>query len=119
VKETEDLEAELNRLGVPSSAYGLEHDKNEAFCIVQQASEWVVFYSERGNQVSRRVHATFQEAAKDFLSRLFRDGSVRRMMHEEHWRLGPDGRLYLAPPTATDGEKLDPKWGVNPRLVDP
>lgn len=94
------LEAKLRRLGVPPSAYGLGYPKTEAFCVTHDGLEWAVFYSERGDRVSLVTHASLEDAAEDLVARLFASRSVQRMMREEHWRLGPDGRLYLAPPTA-------------------
>lgn len=104
MSEIEALRVKLDHLGVPSSAYGLAQDKPEAFCLVREGTAWSVYYSERGERVAPALHATFAEASEDFLSRLFKSRSVQRMMREEHWRLGSDGRLFLAPPTAAESE---------------
>jgi hypothetical protein len=105
VSEIEGLLAELKRLGVPTSTYGLGHDKAEAFCLVPEGQEWAVFYSERGDRVKLALHQTFTDASTDLLSRLLESRSVKRMMSEEHWRFGPDGRLFLAQPNAAVSEE--------------
>jgi hypothetical protein len=105
VSEIEGLLAELDQLGVPASTYALGHDKAEAFCLVQEGLEWAVFYSERGDRLKLAPHHTFGDASKDLLSRLLESRSVKRMMSEEHWRLGPDGRLFLAQPNAASSEE--------------
>jgi hypothetical protein len=99
------LEVKLRQLGVPPSTYGLGHAKTEAFCVTHDGSEWAVFYSERDDRVNLATHTSFDDAAEDLVARLLASRSVQRMMREEHWRLGPDGRLFLSPPTAGPSDR--------------
>lgn len=78
----EELEVELRRRKVPVIAYSIGTDENEAYCLVHEADGWHVFYSERGNRNSERVHTAESAACQDLLERLLRDGSVQRWMDE-------------------------------------
>jgi hypothetical protein len=77
-----ELEVELQRRRVPAIAYSIGRDANEAYCLVRELDGWHVYYSERGNRNSERVHAAESVACQDLLERLLRDGSVQRWIDE-------------------------------------
>lgn len=78
----EEFEAELQRRKVPTTAYSIGSDDTEAYCLVHELDGWHVYYSERGNRNSERVHAAESAACQDLLERLLRDGTVQRWIDE-------------------------------------
>jgi hypothetical protein len=77
-----ELKAALDRLRIPSSAFSIGSDVNEAYCMVLIHGRWHVYYSERGNRNNERVHGTEQAACEDLFSRVTKDGAVLNWMHE-------------------------------------
>ena len=73
-----ELHATLEVAGVHAGAYSLDGDENESYCLVEEAGSWHVFYSERGNRNNEAVFTDENNACRDLLERLLRDGSVRR-----------------------------------------
>lgn len=47
---TDELQAFLDRQGVPRTAYSIGSDQDESYCLVRQGHEWLVYYSERGRR---------------------------------------------------------------------
>lgn len=74
----DDLHAELRRRKVPSIAYSLGRDEDEAYCLVREPDGWHVYYSERGNRSSERVLDSESAACEELLERVLHDGAVRR-----------------------------------------
>jgi hypothetical protein len=47
---TNALKVFLDEKGIPQNAYSLYADRDEAYCLDKVGSEWLVYYSERGNR---------------------------------------------------------------------
>jgi hypothetical protein len=64
-----------------SSSYSLEATfvpPDEALCLRQEDSTWVVYYSERGLQTGRRAFAEESEACEFFLKAMVSDPTTRK-----------------------------------------
>jgi hypothetical protein len=46
----QELIAFLERKGITPSAYSIDADRDDALCLVREGSEWLVYYSERGQR---------------------------------------------------------------------
>jgi hypothetical protein len=46
----EELITFLEKRGIPQSSYSIGSDRDEAYCLVREGQEWLVYYSERGNR---------------------------------------------------------------------
>ena len=44
----ESIVAFFGRRGIPHNAFSIYSDKNEAYCLVREGEEWLIYYSERG-----------------------------------------------------------------------
>lgn len=66
----------LRRLSVPASAYSIGHDSNEAYCLIEEADGWHVFYSERGRRNAEQVFSTEAGAGAELKRRILADGAV-------------------------------------------
>lgn len=80
-----DLRQELERRAIPSFAYGIGRDENEAYCLVPQDDGWHVYYSERGKRNAEAVFDSESAACGELLRRLLNDETLQRWM-EEHVR---------------------------------
>ena len=74
-----DVGSRLQELGVPESVYSVGRERNETYCLVEEADGWHVFYSERGNRNNEFVFVS-EAAASDELVRLVTtDGAIQPM----------------------------------------
>lgn len=74
---TSQLSATLRSLGVPTDAYSIGADRDEAYCLTYEYEGWLVYYSERAYRNRRRAFTDEAQACEDLLGRLLRDGVVR------------------------------------------
>lgn len=78
-----ELISELQRRRVPSDAYSIGSDRNEAYCLTGSEGEWHVYYSERGNGNADRLFTSEDAACEELLRRLLSDGAIRRWMEDQ------------------------------------
>jgi len=71
-----DLQMLLNCLSVPSDAYSLEQDRDEAYCICRSSDGWHVYYSERGMKSGRKNLNDESTACEYFLTLIVGDSSI-------------------------------------------
>lgn len=63
----EELRESLKRSSVPEDAYSLEGGlPNEAYCLDNENSTWIVYYSERGSRTSLKSFESEDEACAHF-----------------------------------------------------
>ena len=72
------LSATLRRERVHRHAYRLMELGDDAYCLMRERDEWVVFYYERGERWDERHHATEELAAADLFARIMRDPTTRQ-----------------------------------------
>ena len=77
---------ELQRCRVPSDAYSIRSDRNEAYCLTGSEGEWHVYYSERGNRNADSVFTSEDAACEELLRRLLSDGAIPRWMEHRGLR---------------------------------
>jgi len=46
----QELVVFLDGKGIPHSSYSIGADRDETLCVVREGSEWLVYYSERGQR---------------------------------------------------------------------
>jgi len=76
----EELHQVLCREGVKPNCYSLEarySDPSEALCLRQEGSEWLVYYSERGQQTGKRAFQSEAEACVHLLELLRADPTTK------------------------------------------
>lgn len=71
--DSKELEAVLQLRNVPRGMYRIRGDANEAYCLVHEANDWLVYYSERGNRNDLRAHGSEDGACIDLLTRVLRE----------------------------------------------
>ncbi|GEN78515.1 hypothetical protein AFE02nite_02490 [Actinotalea fermentans] len=76
----DELELDMRRLNLPTFAYSLGSDRDEAYCLTHEADGWHVYYSERGNRNSEEVFSTEAAACARLRERVLSDGAVRQWM---------------------------------------
>jgi hypothetical protein len=68
----------LNELGVYRGSYSLDGSTaGEQFVVSREGGRWAVYYFERGDRVSERVHDTESAAYEDLFERVTRDPTTR------------------------------------------
>lgn len=78
-----DVESRLQRLGVPDSVYSVARDRNETYCLVEEADGWHVFYSERGDRNSERVFVSKAAASDELVRLVVNDGAIQSLIQNE------------------------------------
>lgn len=73
----DELEQELNKIGVPKDLYSLMIGgfPNERLCIVKEES-WKVYYSERGHKTGLKIFDTEADACEFFLRKMKRYSTI-------------------------------------------
>lgn len=75
-----ELEARLKAEGIRQNLYSLDGTvADECMILEQQASTWVVYYSERGQQTGRMDFATEDAACQHLLNLILRDKKYQAM----------------------------------------
>lgn len=72
----------LRRLSVPASAYSIGHDSNEAYCLIEEADGWHLFYSERGHRTAEQVFSTEADAGAELKRRILVDATIVSSMQQ-------------------------------------
>jgi hypothetical protein len=67
------LRREFERLGVRRNAYGIGLERDDAYCLLRDGDEWLVFYSERGRRNDVRRYAEKEAACADLHHRVTSD----------------------------------------------
>jgi hypothetical protein len=79
-----ELKLKLDLLQVSSLGYSINGDENEAFCILKnEMNEWLVFYSERGEQRGLGVFREEHNACLYFLTFITSDSVVMKKLKSE------------------------------------
>ncbi|SEH95656.1 hypothetical protein SAMN05660691_02425 [Rheinheimera pacifica] len=76
-----DLKEKLEQESVKSTSFSLEaknFDPDEALCLRQEGSGWVVYYSERGLQTGKQNFKSESEACFYILRELLADPTSRK-----------------------------------------
>ena len=76
-----ELRRRLSDLGVRPDAYQIMGTAENAYCLIHQGQDWIVFHQERGLRLGERRFQAEDEACAYFLSELSRDPTIR-----EDWR---------------------------------
>lgn len=75
-----DVESRLQELGVPESVYSVARERNETYCLVEEADGWHVFYSERGSRNSERVFVSGATASDELVRLVTNDGAIQPLI---------------------------------------
>lgn len=67
------LRRELESLGVRRNAYGILVERDEAYCLLREGEEWLVFYSERGHRNDERRFTSKEDACTELHRRITAD----------------------------------------------
>jgi hypothetical protein len=67
------LRRDFERLGVNRWVYGIGRERDEAYCLVREGDDWLVFYSERGQRNDVTRHAAKEDACADLYRRVTSD----------------------------------------------
>lgn len=89
--DSRELESRLRSYGVPRSMYTIGGDADEAYCLVLDGANWLVYYSERGNKNDLRIHVRESDACSDLMKRV-----LSEFERDEAWRrshTSPSGPL--------------------------
>lgn len=78
-----DVESRLQGLGVPESVYSVARERNEAYCLVEEADGWHVFYSERGNRNSEHVFLSETAAGEELVRLVTNDGAIQPLIQSD------------------------------------
>jgi hypothetical protein len=78
-----DVELRLQELGVPESVYSVARERNETYCLVEEADGWHVFYSERGTRESERVFVSKAAASDELVRLVTNDGAIQPLIQKD------------------------------------
>jgi hypothetical protein len=78
------LEETLQAMNVPSHAYSVWEDKNEAYCMIHDAKGFHVYYSERGNRNDEQIYADENAACRYFLLYLKSDSGLQESIRGKY-----------------------------------
>jgi hypothetical protein len=67
------LRREFERLGIRRNAYGIQVERDEAYCLLREGDEWLVFYAERGHRNDVRRFSAKEAACAELHRRVTSD----------------------------------------------
>lgn len=70
------LRRDFERLGVNRWCYGIGRERDDAYCLLRDGHEWLVFYAERGERRSVRRFSGKEEACAELYRWVTSDPTV-------------------------------------------
>lgn len=72
------------------SVYSVARERNETYCLVEEADGWHVIYSERGNRNSERVFMSKAAASDELVRLVTNDGAIQPLTQNDKARVAND-----------------------------